>query len=108
MTSLISPKISLPVNIQLKCTHLCHIQVDSFIILCLLYLKVGPAGSQFGILSTLLVEVIQSWQLIASPVQSLAKVGGFTVVLFVLGKLYHSLNISLYNPLIALLSIADT
>ncbi|XP_067939375.1 inactive rhomboid protein 1-like [Watersipora subatra] len=51
------------------------------------HVEVGPAGCQFGILATLWVEVIQSWQLIASPGKALAKVGAFTLALFLLGLL---------------------
>lgn len=50
------------------------------------HVEVGPAGSQFGILATLWVEVIHAWQLIESPWKALAKVFGFTFLLFVLGK----------------------
>ena len=49
-------------------------------------LQVGPAGSQFGILSTLWVEIIQSWPLIKQPWKALGKVIGFTSFLFILGE----------------------
>ena len=32
-----------------------------------LHLQVGPAGSQFGILACLFVELFQSWQILARP-----------------------------------------
>ncbi|XP_029432690.1 inactive rhomboid protein 1 isoform X2 [Rhinatrema bivittatum] len=42
--------------------------------------EVGPAGSQFGILACLFVELFQSWQILASPWRAFFKL--LTVVLF--------------------------
>ncbi|XP_064604448.1 inactive rhomboid protein 1-like [Liolophura sinensis] len=49
--------------------------------------EVGPAGSQFAILSCLVVEVIQSWQMLKRPVISLFKILGIILILFILGLL---------------------
>ncbi|WAQ96006.1 RHDF1-like protein [Mya arenaria] len=51
------------------------------------HVEVGPAGSQFGILACLLVEVLQSWQMLQRPAISLLKVAVPIVVLFLLGLL---------------------
>lgn len=50
-------------------------------------LQVGPAGSQFGILACLLVEVLQSWQMLERPSIALLKVAVPIVLLFLLGLL---------------------
>lgn len=47
----------------------------------------GPAGCQFGILSCLLVEVLQSIQMLKRPCLAVLKIGGFIVFLFILGLL---------------------
>lgn len=49
--------------------------------------EMGPAGSQFGILACLLVEVLQSWQMLERPGISLLKVAVPIVILFLLGLL---------------------
>ena len=49
--------------------------------------KVGPAGCQFGILACLLVEVLQSIQMLKRPCLAILKIGGFIVFLFILGLL---------------------
>uniref|UniRef100_F6R3T8 Inactive rhomboid protein 1-like n=2 Tax=Ciona intestinalis TaxID=7719 RepID=F6R3T8_CIOIN len=49
--------------------------------------EVGPAGSHFGILACLFVEVLQSWQLLKSPLRALFKLVAITTVLFVFGAL---------------------
>nr|CAB3265564.1 inactive rhomboid protein 1-like [Phallusia mammillata] len=49
--------------------------------------EVGPAGSIFGILACLFVEVFQSWQLLKSPLRALFKLVAITTVLFVFGAL---------------------
>lgn len=51
------------------------------------HVEVGPAGSQFGILACLLVEVLQSWQMLERPGIALLKVAVPIVVLFMLGLL---------------------
>ncbi|KAL4240956.1 Inactive rhomboid protein 2 [Mactra antiquata] len=51
------------------------------------HVEVGPAGSQFGILACLLVEVLQSWQMLERPSIALLKVAVPIVVLFMLGLL---------------------
>ena len=45
-----------------------------------LYPQVGPAGSQFGILACLFVELFQSWQILARPWRAFFKL--LAVVLF--------------------------
>lgn len=47
----------------------------------------GPAGSQFGILACLLVEVLQSWQMLERPIIAIIKVAVPIVVLFMFGLL---------------------
>ncbi|KAH3861972.1 inactive rhomboid protein 1-like [Dreissena polymorpha] len=49
--------------------------------------EVGPAGAQFGILACLLVEVLQSWQMLERPGIALLKITVPIVVLFALGLL---------------------
>ncbi|CAK8689084.1 unnamed protein product [Clavelina lepadiformis] len=49
--------------------------------------EVGPAGSHFGVLACLFVEVLQSWQLLRSPLRALFKLVAITTVLFVFGAL---------------------
>ncbi|XP_035389478.1 inactive rhomboid protein 1 isoform X1 [Electrophorus electricus] len=49
--------------------------------------EVGPAGSQFGILACLFVELFQSWQILARPWRALAKLLGVVLILFAFGLL---------------------
>ncbi|XP_078456864.1 inactive rhomboid protein 1-like isoform X1 [Lampetra planeri] len=49
--------------------------------------EVGPAGSQFGILACLFVELLQSWQVLARPWRALAKLLGIVLFLFAFGML---------------------
>ncbi|XP_076856430.1 inactive rhomboid protein 1 [Brachyhypopomus gauderio] len=49
--------------------------------------EVGPAGSQFGILACLFVELFQSWQILARPWRALAKLLCVVLVLFAFGLL---------------------
>ncbi|XP_070581229.1 inactive rhomboid protein 1-like isoform X2 [Ptychodera flava] len=49
--------------------------------------EVGPAGSLFGILACLIVEVLQSWQLLEEPGKALLKLLGIIAVLLILGLL---------------------
>jgi len=49
--------------------------------------EVGPAGSIFGILACLFVEVIQCWQLFAHPMRALFKLITIAVLLFIAGLL---------------------
>lgn len=51
------------------------------------HVEVGPAGSQFGILACLLVEVLQSWQMLERPSIALLKVLVPIILLFMLGLL---------------------
>ena len=55
--------------------------------LCIYLLQVGPAGAQFGILACLLVEVLQSLQMLKRPCIAILKIGGFITFLFLLGLL---------------------
>lgn len=49
--------------------------------------EVGPAGSHFGILACLFVEIFQSWQMLKSPGRALLKLFGIAIVLFLFGAL---------------------
>ncbi|XP_006816352.1 inactive rhomboid protein 1-like [Saccoglossus kowalevskii] len=49
--------------------------------------EVGPAASLFGILACLIVEVLQSWQLLEKPGIALLKLLGIVGVLLILGLL---------------------
>ncbi|KAJ8413638.1 hypothetical protein AAFF_G00081450 [Aldrovandia affinis] len=49
--------------------------------------EVGPAGSQFGILACLFVELIQSWQILARPWRAFAKLLCVVLFLFAFGLL---------------------
>ncbi|XP_031416722.1 inactive rhomboid protein 1 isoform X2 [Clupea harengus] len=49
--------------------------------------EVGPAGSQFGILACLFVELFQSWQILASPWRAFAKLLCVVLFLFAFGLL---------------------
>lgn len=49
--------------------------------------EVGPAGSQFGLLACLFVEVIHCWQMLKRPSGALLKLGAGAAVLFLLGLL---------------------
>ena len=51
------------------------------------FLQVGPAGAQFGILACLLVEALQSMQMLKRPCLEVLKVLGFILFLFILGLL---------------------
>lgn len=52
-----------------------------------LSLQVGPAGSHFGIVACLFVEVIQNWQLLKSPSRALFKLFMIVIILFIFGTL---------------------
>ncbi|XP_047465835.1 inactive rhomboid protein 1 isoform X2 [Mugil cephalus] len=49
--------------------------------------EVGPAGSQFGILACLFVELFQSWQILERPWRAFAKLLAISVFLFSFGLL---------------------
>ncbi|XP_066496419.1 inactive rhomboid protein 1 isoform X2 [Tiliqua scincoides] len=49
--------------------------------------EVGPAGSQFGILACLFVELFQSWQILARPWRAFLKLLAVVVFLFTFGLL---------------------
>lgn len=49
--------------------------------------EVGPAGSQFGLLACLFVEVIHCWQMLKKPSSALLKLAAIAAVLFVIGLL---------------------
>ncbi|KAE8748491.1 rhomboid like protein-1 [Frankliniella occidentalis] len=49
--------------------------------------EVGPAGSQFGLLACLIVEVLNVWPMLKRPSHALFKLLGITLMLFVLGLL---------------------
>lgn len=52
-----------------------------------LSLQVGPAGSQFGLLACLFVELIQGWQILEKPWKAFLKLLGIVVFLFLCGLL---------------------
>lgn len=47
----------------------------------------GPAGSQFGLLACLIVEVLNCWPMLKRPEQALSKLLAITFLLFLLGLL---------------------
>lgn len=49
--------------------------------------EVGPAGSQFGLLACLIVEVIHCWQMLKNPGIALLKLLVMVFILFILGLL---------------------
>ncbi|XP_063816486.1 inactive rhomboid protein 2 [Pseudophryne corroboree] len=49
--------------------------------------EVGPAGSQFGLLACLFVELFQSWQILAKPWKAFFKLLGIVFFLFLFGLL---------------------
>ncbi|XP_040186034.1 inactive rhomboid protein 2 [Rana temporaria] len=49
--------------------------------------EVGPAGSQFGLLACLFVELFQSWQILAKPWKAFFKLVGIVLFLFLFGLL---------------------
>lgn len=51
------------------------------------FFQVGPAGSQFGLLACLIVEVLNCWPMLKHPFQALMKLLTFTFLLFLFGLL---------------------
>ncbi|XP_072207922.1 inactive rhomboid protein 2 isoform X1 [Excalfactoria chinensis] len=49
--------------------------------------EVGPAGSQFGLLACLFVELFQSWQALEKPWKALLNLSGIVLFLFICGLL---------------------
>ncbi|XP_019358586.1 PREDICTED: inactive rhomboid protein 2 [Gavialis gangeticus] len=49
--------------------------------------EVGPAGSQFGLLACLFVELFQSWQVLEKPWKAFLNLSGIVLFLFVCGLL---------------------
>ncbi|XP_043944971.1 inactive rhomboid protein 2 [Protopterus annectens] len=49
--------------------------------------EVGPAGSQFGLLACLFVELFQSWQILEKPWKAFFKLWGIVLFLFLCGLL---------------------
>ncbi|KAM6972827.1 inactive rhomboid protein 2-like [Aplochiton taeniatus] len=49
--------------------------------------EVGPAGSQFGLLACLFVELIQGWQMLERPWKAFLKLVGILLFLFLCGLL---------------------
>ncbi|MGH0160448.1 UNVERIFIED_CONTAM: hypothetical protein FKN15_039335 [Acipenser sinensis] len=49
--------------------------------------EVGPAGSQFGLLACLFVELIQGWQILEKPWKAFCKLLGVVLFLFLCGLL---------------------
>lgn len=52
-----------------------------------LSLQVGPAGSQFGLLACLFVELFQGWQMLEKPWKAFYKLFGIVLFLFLCGLL---------------------
>lgn len=50
-------------------------------------LQVGPAGSQFGLLACLFVELFQSWQVLEKPWKAFLNLFGIVLFLFICGLL---------------------
>lgn len=65
----------------------CQCVSQSCIIYLWFLLQVGPAGSQFGILSCLFVELFQSWQILERPWRAFAKLFAISVFFFSFGLL---------------------
>lgn len=59
---------------------------DTCCYLCFFF-QVGPAGSQFGLLACLIVEVLNAWPMLKHPNQALCKLLSITFFLFVIGLL---------------------
>ncbi|KAG7486674.1 hypothetical protein JOB18_035701 [Solea senegalensis] len=49
--------------------------------------EVGPAGSQFGLLACLFVELLQGWQMLEKPWKAFSKLVGIVLFLFMCGLL---------------------
>ncbi|XP_040386422.1 inactive rhomboid protein 2 isoform X1 [Cygnus olor] len=49
--------------------------------------EVGPAGSQFGLLACLFVELFQSWQVLEKPWKAFLNLSGIVLFLFICGLL---------------------
>lgn len=49
--------------------------------------QVGPAGSQFGLLACLFVELFQGWQILEKPWKAFYKLLGLVLFLFLCGLL---------------------
>ncbi|XP_062976411.1 inactive rhomboid protein 2 isoform X2 [Elgaria multicarinata webbii] len=49
--------------------------------------EVGPAGSQFGLLACLFVELFQSWQVLENPWKAFLHLSGIVLFLFICGLL---------------------
>ncbi|KAG6931588.1 rhomboid 5 -like protein 2 [Chelydra serpentina] len=49
--------------------------------------EVGPAGSQFGLLACLFVELFQSWQILEKPWKAFLNLSGIVLFLFLCGLL---------------------
>lgn len=58
-----------------------------FITLLPVWTQVGPAGSQFGILACLFVELFQSWQILERPWWAFAKLLAISSFFFSFGFL---------------------
>lgn len=55
--------------------------------LFILVMQVGPAGSQFGLLACLFVELFQGWQMLEKPWNAFLKLLGLVLFLFLCGLL---------------------
>lgn len=49
--------------------------------------EVGPAGSQFGLLACLFVEIINIWPMLKKPINAFIKLTTITLLLFIIGLL---------------------
>lgn len=53
----------------------------------LIFVKVGPAGAQFGLLACLMIEVLDVWPMLRRPEQALLKLLAVVALLLLLGLL---------------------
>lgn len=63
-------------------------------VLAVVSLQVGPAGSQFGLLACLFVELFQAWQMLEQPWKAFLKLLAIVLFLFLCGLLPWMDNIA--------------
>lgn len=69
----------------LYCTLIERLDYNFLLTKIFFLVKVGPSGALFGIIACLLVELVQNWQIIMSPIESVAKLLVITLVLLLVG-----------------------
>lgn len=60
--------------------------------LLLPFLQAGPAGSQYGLLACLFVELFQTWQILEQPWRAFLELLAMTLLLFSIGLLLPMIN----------------